>query len=83
MSKLASYKRISLKAHKKGAFPPCLSTKAVVMFERVCRDGMRLDMSTLREAHLRAFATETAGELDVLGLNGDTEEALVDDSMIT
>ena len=26
--------------------------------------------------HLRAFATETTGELDVLGLNSDTGEAL-------
>lgn len=29
-------------------------------------------MSTLKR-HLRTFATETAGELDVLGLDGDTE----------
>lgn len=28
----------------KSALPPCLSTEAV-MFERVCRDGMMLDMS--------------------------------------
>ena len=36
---------------------------------------MMLDMSI--ERHLRTFTTETAGELDVLGLDGDTGEALV------
>lgn len=30
----------------------------------------------LSKRHLRAFATETTGELDVLGLDGDTEDAL-------
>ena len=28
--------------------------------------------------HLRAFATETASELDIFGLNGDTKGVLVD-----
>ena len=33
-------------------------------------DGCRLDAS--RGSHLRALATETAGKLDVFGLDGDT-----------
>ena len=40
-----------------------------------CRDGMLLEVpSSLErsERHLRALATETTSQLDVLGLDGDT-----------
>ena len=37
-------------AQSTSAFPPCLSTEVVVMFERVCREGMMLDMSIEEEA---------------------------------
>ena len=37
-------------AQSKNAFPPCLSTEVAVMFERVCREGLMLDMSIERKA---------------------------------
>ena len=35
-------------------------------------------MCRLRGRHSRSLATETAGKLDVLGLDGDTKDALID-----
>lgn len=40
-----------------------------------CNDAR---LCRLKERHLRAFTTETTGELNVLGLNGDTVGTLVD-----